>query len=115
MGPHRHLPVSASMAELGLLKLTFEDGAVVLNDQEEYLLDAGQELKSVGDVVSFLELQEKFRGKSIVPYSAKQRVIASKTGASSAVAFVKIEHPGQGGLAAPAFSQPAGKFIIFRI
>lgn len=75
-----------------LLKLTFEEGAIVINDQEEYLLDSGQDLKSVGDVVSFLEAQEKFKGKTVVPFSAKQRIIASKTGAASAVAFIKVEN-----------------------
>lgn len=94
-----------------LLKVTFEEGAIVVNDQEEYLLDAGQELKSVGDVVQFLEAQEKFKGKTIVPFSAKQRVIASKTGAASAVAFIKVENQ------APMMTTTPGDYlslIIFK-
>lgn len=89
-----------------MLKLVFEDNCVVVNDTEEYYFDSIDSLKTVGQLIAFLEGQETFpKDKKVMPFSAKGRKIGSKEAAASTVAFIRIEAP-EGRLATmPSLSQ----------
>jgi hypothetical protein len=77
-----------------MLRLVFEDDCVVVNDTEEYYFDSIDSLKTVGQLLAFLEGQETFpKDKKVMPFSVKGRKIGSKEAAASTVAFIKIESP----------------------
>jgi hypothetical protein len=40
-----------------LLRVTFEEGCIVINDQEEYLYNSADEIKTVALLCAFLERQ----------------------------------------------------------
>lgn len=80
------------MADASYLRFAVEDDVVVLNDREEYPLE-GAQCKTIGQLLAFLERQDPFKGRRLVAYSARMRVVASSGASVSTASYVRAEAP----------------------